>query len=101
MSNGFRRVIAIVILLLGAALLWLAGHSTGDAEAAKSELDATVAFARERATSNDPRLKGTYRFERGGWVYVHLEGDPAAVSPSRPTSSLPRSKMPFLPSAPT
>jgi hypothetical protein len=79
MSNGFRRVIAIVILLLGAALLWLAGHSTGDAEAAKSELDATVAFARERATSNDPRLKGTYRFERGGWVYVHLEGDPAAV----------------------
>jgi len=35
--------------------------------------------ARERAAANDPRLKGASRFEEGGWIYVHLEGDPGAV----------------------
>ena len=79
MSNGTRRIIAVIILVLGAALLWLSGRSANDAEAAKSELDSTVAYDRERAASSDPRLKGTYRFERGGWVYVHLEGDPASI----------------------
>ena len=29
--------------------------------------------------SNDPRLKAAYRFDRGGWVYVHLEGAPADI----------------------
>ena len=31
------------------------------------------------ATSNstDPRLGKSYRFERGGWIYVHLEGPPS------------------------
>ncbi len=79
MSNGIRRIIAIIVLVAGAALLWVAGHSANDAEAARSELDSTVAYARERAASHDPRLNGTYRFERGGWVYVHLEGDAAAI----------------------
>jgi phospholipase B-like protein len=27
----------------------------------------------------DPRLQGAYRFERGGWIYVHLEGSPERV----------------------
>ena len=79
MSNGIRRFAAVFILVAGAALLWLAGQHSNDAEAAKSDLDSTVAYAREHATSNDPRLKATYSFERGGWVYVHLEGDPATV----------------------
>jgi len=35
------------------------------------------AFA--KTGSNDPRLAKAYRFERGGWVYVHLEGSPADV----------------------
>ena len=30
-----------------------------------------------RCLANDPRLKGAYRYEQGGWVYVHLGGDPA------------------------
>ena len=29
--------------------------------------------------STDPRLKNAYRFERAGWVYVHLEGSPAEI----------------------
>jgi hypothetical protein len=29
--------------------------------------------------AEDDRLKGSYRFERNGWVYVHLQGPPALV----------------------
>lgn len=29
-------------------------------------------------TEND-RLKGSYRFERNGWIYVHLEGSPDQI----------------------
>ena len=28
---------------------------------------------------NDPRLEGAYQFERGGWTYVHLQGDPGQI----------------------
>ena len=31
------------------------------------------------AQVDDARLKPAYRFERGGWVYVHLEGSPADI----------------------
>ena len=79
MSDGIRRLAAVLILIAGAALLWLAGPHSHDAEAAKNDLDSTVAYAREHAASSDPRLKGAYSFERGGWVYVHLEGDPATI----------------------
>ena len=35
----------------------------------------------EQAGGNpaDPRLKPAYRFEKGGWVYVHLEGTPGQI----------------------
>ena len=29
--------------------------------------------------TSDPRLKGAYRFSRGRWIYVHLEGTPAEI----------------------
>ena len=31
------------------------------------------------ARGDEARLKGGYRFERNGWVYVHLEGAPADI----------------------
>ena len=79
MSDGIRRIAALGILLLGTGLLWLATRSTDDAANAKSDQSATLSDARQRAASNDPRLKGAYRYEEGGWVYVHLEGDPATL----------------------
>jgi hypothetical protein len=79
MSDVVRKVIALSILIIGAGLLWAGRRSYTDAADAKTEMDSTIAYARERAAANDPRLKGSYRFERGGWVYVHLEGEPAAV----------------------
>src|SRR5438552_2761838 len=29
--------------------------------------------------SEDDRMKGSYRFERNGWIYVHLEGVPEQI----------------------
>ena len=80
MADAVRKVVAILILGLGIGLLWAAGRSSpSGAEAAKDEVEGTIAAARERAASQDSRLKGAYSFERGGWVYVHLEGEPEAI----------------------
>ncbi|MGC2548143.1 MAG: peptidase C45, partial [Silvibacterium sp.] len=35
-----------------------------------------VSFA---ANLKDQRLDGAYRFDRGGWTYVHLQGDPGQI----------------------
>ncbi|GGH11955.1 C45 family autoproteolytic acyltransferase/hydolase [Silvibacterium dinghuense] len=45
---------------------------------AVAALAAPLSFA---ATQNhsDPRLEHAYRFERGGWTYVHLEGSPDTI----------------------
>ena len=29
--------------------------------------------------AEDDRLKGSYRFESNGWIYVHLEGSPGQI----------------------
>jgi len=79
MPDGIRRVIALSVLLLGTGLLWVAGRSDNDEANANNDLKSTLDANRERAASNDPRLKGAYRYEQGGWVYVHLEGDPASI----------------------
>jgi len=43
-------------------------------------LASIAAFAKQGAdASHDPRLKNAYRFERAGWVYVHLEGSPSEI----------------------
>src|SRR5437868_7172247 len=37
-------------------------------------------FAQWKPTvSEDDRLKGSYRFEQNGWIYVHLEGSPEQI----------------------
>src|SRR5215467_8486186 len=76
-STLSRRMAALAMVLLGGAALWWA--SPGGTNAAKSARDAAIAEARQRAAANDPRLAGAYRFEEGGWIYVHLEGDPTAI----------------------
>ncbi|HEX4066346.1 MAG TPA: C45 family peptidase [Acidobacteriaceae bacterium] len=40
-------------------------------------LIATAAWA--APTSKDPRLAGSYTFQRGGWTYVHLQGTPEQI----------------------
>ena len=40
----------------------------------------TFTFAQWKpGVSEDDRLKGSYRFEQNGWIYVHLEGSPEQI----------------------
>src|SRR5580704_13771314 len=58
MRNGFWRFAAAVGLIALAAVALAADAAQG---------------------SPDARLQKAYRFQRGGWTYVHLEGSPADV----------------------
>jgi hypothetical protein len=40
---------------------------------------APLELAGNAAAADDPRLAGSYRFERGGWIYVHLQGGPSQM----------------------
>ena len=42
-------------------------------------LIAPLAAQPAAAPQHDARLRGAYRFERDGWVYVHLEGTPSQI----------------------
>ena len=68
-----------MLLILGGVALWWAGSGSQASASANDAMVATMAAARERAAENDPRLKGAWRFEEGGWIYVHLEGEPNAM----------------------
>ena len=36
-------------------------------------------FLPAQASPEDARLRGAYRFDKGGWIYVHLEGSPEQI----------------------
>ena len=38
-----------------------------------------IAFSASAAAETDARLRGAYKFNEGGWTYVHLEGSPEQV----------------------
>ena len=43
-------------------------------------ISASASEARPAKTqSSDPRLEKSYRFQKGGWTYVHLEGSPSEI----------------------
>src|SRR5271156_5269424 len=62
----------VVVVLMGAGMALLAGQflALGEVHAA------LVARTTAQRGSDDPRLAKAYRFDRGGWIYVHLEGSP-------------------------
>jgi hypothetical protein len=59
----------------------LAGHGVGFWVAATLTLLIGFSAPRRAAgeTGKDPRLAGSYSFDRGGWKYVHLEGTPEQI----------------------
>lgn len=59
--------------LLSAALLAVVAATAS----AATSVHASSASA--SSASKDPRLAGAYRFERGGWTYVHLQGSPEEI----------------------
>src|SRR6266849_1105935 len=79
MNDSMRRAAAILLVLLGGVALWWAGSGAPASASPNDAMVATIEAARERAAASDARLKPASRFEQGGWIYVHLEGDPGTM----------------------
>ncbi len=47
--------------------------------AAAAVLFAGVAICAQAKPAKDARLAGAYKFQRGGWTYVHLQGTPEQI----------------------
>jgi hypothetical protein len=85
-SRNRLPFVLLVVVMIGAGFALLAAqfmalsevhaarvaHAAGLASAATSTFTATTA----QRGSDNPVLAKAYRFERGGWIYVHLEGAP-------------------------
>lgn len=69
--NGLPLALLVVLActLSAAQVMFTSGRHM--AQAAE-----TSARPGSQNVSDDPRLAKAYRFERGGWIYVHLEGAP-------------------------
>jgi hypothetical protein len=63
----FVLLIVLGFALAGAQLLVLASRQVAHASASR---------VTAQRGSDDPRLAKAYRFDRDGWIYVHLEGVP-------------------------
>ena len=77
MSRSARSKIRVAFslsALVCAALLLLAPSRESLARA-----DARAAASAAAKAQQDPRLANSWRFEQGGWIYVHLEGSPAQI----------------------
>jgi len=68
---AIRRAIRWWAVVIAAALL--AGYTGSRAN------PPSIAAANQAPAKQDPRLKGAYRFEQGGWIFVHLQGAPAEI----------------------
>ena len=76
----FARItanLAVITVLLGLSAVilrpWTGSKaSTPDQRPAKGQISG-------KGAADNARLKGAYRFDRNGWVYVHLEGSPERI----------------------
>ena len=83
-----NRLAFALTIIVGFSLVatWMLFHNRPIVSAATGTTAATGATAtRINASASagekpaDQRLNGAYRFESGGWTYVHLQGAPEAV----------------------
>ncbi|MGH9725946.1 MAG: hypothetical protein ACRD41_12850, partial [Candidatus Acidiferrales bacterium] len=65
----------VLLSVLGLGLLVVPLFQAAGARAAESGAS-RVAFLAGPSSAANPALAKAYRFDRGGWVYVHLEGSP-------------------------
>src|ERR1700693_3644222 len=67
-----NRLSFVTLVVLGIALIGAAVFFNGKAGIANASGKAALA----QRHADDPVLAKAYRFERSGWIYVHLEGAP-------------------------
>src|SRR5450755_2924650 len=68
---NFRRFRLLMLWLLAMLILLTLG--------AGQRTQAASGGMRPQQGSDDARLAKSYRFERDGWIYVHLEGSPRDI----------------------
>ena len=66
-------------ILVAAAGILLTGHSAAGHDAGVAEPRKPALIRQSGVAADDTRLKGAYRFEEGGWIYLHLVGSPEHV----------------------
>ncbi len=64
---------------LGARLLQGKSGRVPSGESTITYLPSQASAAGAAKADSDPRLQKAWRFQRGGWTYVHLEGAPAEI----------------------
>src|SRR5271156_5169599 len=72
MDSSRNRIPFITLVVLGIAFIAAPGIVRSKVASAK----ASEFASRAQRGSSDAILAKAYRFERGGWIYVHLEGSP-------------------------
>src|SRR5271169_246887 len=81
--NSARKSIRLVFIarLMIAMAIAVFISPRGGSVSASSEEPGACCPVPESANSptSDARLKGAYRFEKGGWVYLHLQGSPGRI----------------------
>lgn len=78
-GSSMRRTIAILMILIGGAAIWWFGGGGPEASVVRSAAYQQITAGSVAHGANDPRLTGSQRFEDGGWIYIHLEGDPGTI----------------------
>jgi hypothetical protein len=68
-------LLALLILVLGSSVALLKSGSLF----ARPRSSAAAGGEQAAGKPADPRLKPAYRFEKSGWIYVHLEGAPSQI----------------------
>ena len=74
----FRNLISFFGLIVLCAVAIAAINEFAAEKSYPLKLEAGLS-ADAPASSVDARLRGAYRFEKGGWIYVHLEGTPGEI----------------------
>ena len=69
-EHNVRSLLLLTLLVIGAVALGLL---------ALSGRYSPMQAQQTTSKAGDPRLRKAWRFQRGGWTYVHLEGPPAEI----------------------
>src|SRR5579864_1658871 len=79
MHNASRTSLFSALTLLAIAIFAAVFFLFQGSRPAVVHAAARKAATTQQAGAKDPRLGNAYRFERGGWTYVHLEGTPEQI----------------------
>lgn len=78
-SGAFQTRLVGGLLFFCAVVLLAGSRSAIGLSPARILAGADSTHSSSAPTASDARLRGSYRYEQGGWIYVHVEGPPAQL----------------------